>query len=155
MNSLPTIAPFVKTNLSDIVNPVPISIPLKHNILDKSFEPPGFEPETSSAEFHFPHTDPRVEEVLNNGGFLWIGYSKDRGEIYRYVRTGREGQPLSGKEAKTPPVYTLSVWGILPMRCTCQDFRCRDGRQCKHMTALLVWLAPARSTIAASQGGQN
>ena len=87
--------------------------------------------------------DAKVREVLENGGFLFV--KRDQGgEIWEYHRASRDGRPLTGKEAKHPPVYRLVVWGMVTLRCSCPA-RPAASAPCKHQDALAWSLGlPAR-----------
>ena len=83
----------------------------------------------------FLPSDPRVAEVLENGGLSFVQVDRNGRDIYLYQRLSRDGQPLKDEEAKRPPRYKITAVGLLVCFCTCQSYR-TSHEPCKHIRAL-------------------
>ena len=139
--------------LTECVKPALMPLGLKKQILDEVLGQTeavgsgviGNGVVTPPGEPNLP-ADAKVREVLENGGFLFVKRERT-GEIWEYRRAGRDGGPLTGKEAKHPPVYRLVVWGTMTLRCSCPA-RPAASAPCKHQDALAWSLGlPARKGV--------
>lgn len=124
--------------LGAVVKAVPLPGFMKDKILDAVLTSSALSvPSVSTADF-LP-VDPRVREVLENGGFTRERVDRHGRVIYSYERVSRDGLPLAGAEAKRPPRYELPTLGILVCFCDCLAYR-TSHEACKHVEALTWWL---------------
>lgn len=141
--------------LGAAVKAVPLPLYVKDKILDKILDAvltACSPPLNDSLAADFLPSDPRIREVLENGGFTQERVDRHGRVIYSYERVSRDGLPLIGAEAKRPPRYELPTLGILVCFCDCLAYR-TSHQTCKHGEALTGWLTSPVGANSGQAGG--